>query len=61
MGWDGQRAQMTDPDAVAWQERVVATVMLGTVAVSTRIGDAEQRRAPPTTGAPPRRRWSGAA
>ena len=48
---------------------VVATVTLWTVAVGTRIEDAEQqgvppgrvRRAPPTTGAPPRRRWSGTA
>jgi hypothetical protein len=69
MGWDGRRGQVTDPDAVAWQERVVATVTLGTVAVGTRIEDAEQqgvppgrvRRAPPTTGAPLRRRWSGTA
>jgi hypothetical protein len=69
MGWDGQRGQVTDPDAVAWQERVVAVVTRGTVAVGTRIDDAEQqgvppgrlRRAPPTTGAPLRRRWSGTA
>jgi hypothetical protein len=69
MGWDWQRGQVTDPDAVAWQYLVVATVTLWTVAVGTRIEDAEQqgvppgrlRRAPPTTGAPPRRRWSGTA
>jgi hypothetical protein len=69
MGWDGQRGQVTDPDAVAWQYLVVATVTLWTVAVGTRIDDAEQqgvppgrlKRAPPTTGAPPRRRWSGTA
>jgi hypothetical protein len=69
MGWDWQRGQVTDPDAVAWQYLVVATVTLGTVAVGTRIEDAEQqgvppgrlRRAPPTTGAPLRRRWSGTA
>ena len=28
MGGDGQRGQVTDPDAVAWQERVVAVVTL---------------------------------
>jgi hypothetical protein len=69
MGWDWQRGQVTDPDAVAWQYLVVATVTLWTVAVGTRIEDAEQqgvppgrlKRAPPTTGAPPRRRWSGTA
>jgi hypothetical protein len=69
MGWDWQRGQVTDPDAVAWQYLVVATVTLWTVAVGTRIEDAEQqgvppgrlRRAPPTTGAPLRRRWSGTA
>jgi hypothetical protein len=69
MGWDWQRGQVTDPDAVAWQYLVVAVVTLWTVAVGTRIEDAEQqgvppgrlRRAPPTTGAPPRRRWSGTA
>jgi hypothetical protein len=69
MGWDWQRGQVTDPDAVAWQYLVVATVTRWTVAVGTRIEDAEQqgvppgrlRRAPPTTGAPLRRRWSGTA
>ena len=47
----------------------MATVTLWTVAVGTRIEDAEQqgippgrlRRAPPTTSAPPRRRWNGTA
>jgi hypothetical protein len=60
MGWDWQRGQVTDSDAVAWQYLVVATVTLWTVAVGTRIEDAEQqgvppgrlKRAPPTTGAP---------
>jgi hypothetical protein len=69
MGWDGQRGQVTDPDAVAWQYLVVATVTRWTVAVGTRIDDAAPqgvppgrlKRAPPTTGAPPRRRWSGTA
>jgi hypothetical protein len=69
MGWGWQRGQVTDPDAVAWQYLVVAVVTRWTVAVGTRIEDAEQqgvppgrlRRAPPTTGAPPRRRWSGPA
>ena len=55
MGWDGQRGQVTDPDAVAWQDRVVATVTLGTVAVGTRIDDAEQQGVPP----PPRTRFRG--
>jgi len=55
MGWDGQRGQVTDPDAVAWQERVVATVTLGTVAVGTRIEDAEQQGVPPPPR-PPRTR-----
>jgi hypothetical protein len=34
---------VTDPDAVAWQYLVVATVTLWTVAVGTRIDDAEQQ------------------
>jgi len=40
MGGDGRRGQVTDPDAVAWQERVVAPVTRWTVAVGTRIDDA---------------------
>jgi hypothetical protein len=55
MGWDGQRGQVTDPDAVAWQYLVVATVTLGTVAVGTRIEDAEPQGVPPPPR-PPRTR-----
>jgi hypothetical protein len=62
MGWDGRRGQLTDPDAVAWQYLVVAVVTLWTVAIDTRIDDAEPqgvlpgrvRRASPPTGASPR-------
>ncbi len=69
MGWDWQRSQLVDPDAVAWQYLVVAVSTLWTVAVGTRIEDAEQlgippgqlRHAPPTTGAPQPHRWSGTA
>ena len=52
MGWDGRRGQVTDPDAVAWQERVVAPVTRWTVAVGTRIDDAAPQGVPP----PPRTR-----
>ena len=52
MGGDGCRGQVTDPDAVAWQERVVAPVTRWTVAVGTRIDDAAPQGVPP----PPRTR-----
>jgi len=52
MGWDGQRGQVTDPDAVAWQYLVVAPVTRWTVAVGTRIDDAAPQGVPP----PPRTR-----
>jgi hypothetical protein len=60
MGWDWQCSLQTTPDAVAWQELVVAVVTRWTVAIGTRTADAEpqggspsrMRQAPPTNGAP---------
>ena len=43
LGWDGQRGQLTNPDAVTWQELVMATVTQWTGDVGTRIDDAEQQ------------------
>lgn len=69
MGWDWQRGQLPDPDAVAWQYLVVAVATLWALVVGTRIEDAEQARVPagqlrhaPTTLGPPQpHRWSGTA
>jgi hypothetical protein len=67
MGWDWQRGQLQDPDAVAWQYLVVAVATLWTLAIGTRIEDAAQQgvtpgqvRQPPTTQ-PRRTRRSGTA
>ena len=67
MGWHWQRGQLDDPDAVAWQDVVVAVATLWTLAVGTRIEDAQQMgvppsqvRTPPTT-TPRRTRRSGTA
>ena len=63
MGWDGRRGRLTNPDAVAWQELVAATVTLWTVAIDTRIDDAEPQGVPPgrVRRASPRWRASGVA
>lgn len=69
MGWEWQRGQLLDPDAVAWQYLIVAVATLWALAVGTRIEDAEHlgvpsgqlRHAPPTLGPPQPRRWSGTA
>ena len=69
MGWEWQRGQLLDPDAVAWQYLVVALATLWAVPVGTRIEDAEAqgiapgqlRRPPQTPCQPARRRWSGTA
>lgn len=59
MGWDWQRGQLSDPDAVAWQYLVMAVATLWALAVGTRIEDAERQgvapaalRQPPVAGAP---------
>lgn len=69
MGWEWQRGQLQNPDAVAWHYLVVAVATLWALAVGTRIEDAEQAHVPPGQmrhaphGATPPspRRWSGTA
>ncbi len=46
-GWDRQRSRLTNPDAVARQERRVVTVTRWTVVIGTRIDDAEPQEVLP--------------